>query len=145
MRSGPFRDGLRVPRPHSPESPGEHLSQQLGEGFVLRRHVHDAQREASSELTHVTPSMVRTKKEHACARHERRTDELIRAGLLVIAVDENEPRPHAQKRAPGRLISQREVRHVPRQFDGGAKERRSQRIRRKDEYGVSAHVVTRAR
>jgi hypothetical protein len=80
--------------------------------------------------------MVRTKKEYACVHHECRTDELIRAAFLMIAIDENEPRPHAQKRTSGRLVSPREIGHMPSELDGGSKERCGQRIRRKYEYRV---------
>ena len=136
-----MRDGLGVLRPRSPESLGDHRRQQRREHVVVGRHVHDAQREPRGERVPVAPRAIRAEQEDLCASHECRADEFIAAALLVIAIDEHEPRPNAQERAPRGLVVPRKVGRVLRQFDDGAKQRGGQRVRREYEYGLSAHVV----
>jgi hypothetical protein len=105
----------------------EHLPQQLRDRVVLLGHVHDAKAEAITEL--------------AGTGHDRRSDELVGAGFLMIAIDENEARTDAQQRCAYPFVVAGKVRHVSREFNGGAQQCRGKRIRRDDEYGLAAHVV----
>jgi hypothetical protein len=119
----------------------EHLPQQLRDRVVLLGHVHDAKAEAITELRAVGDAAIRSKEYDAGTGHDRRSDELVGAGFLMIAIDENEARTDAQQRCAYPFVVAGKVRHVSREFNGGAQQCRGKRIRRDDEYGLAAHVV----
>lgn len=110
---------------------------------MFHRHVDHSQRESLREFGAIALRSTRAKQQHLATSHEHRPDKLVGASLLVIAVDEHESRAHAKQCTARRLSVSTEMRHVASDFNSGSQQRSGQRIGRKNQYGVVAHVVGR--
>lgn len=62
----------------------------------------------------------------------------------MIAVDDDEPGTNAQEGGARGFVRLREPRRMARELDRGTEERGGERVRRKYENGLTAHVVIRA-
>ena len=87
---------------------------------MLCRHVHDPDGQPGGEVRHVAHSSPGSYQQYESAGHQCRPHELIRAALLVIAIDEHQARPNAHQRAPGGFLSRGKVGMMSPQFDGGS-------------------------
>ena len=79
------------------------------------------------------------------AGHERRPDERLAAGVVMVAVHDDESRAHAPQRRTRDLVCLREVGLMSGELDGGAQEGGSERVCRKDQYVVTAQRLVPAR
>lgn len=127
-RSMRMHCGGRAPR-WTATSAVQRLPEERRDRIVLLRHVDNAEAEAIAELRAIDLAAVRAKEHDVRAGHYGGPHELVGACFLMIAIDEDEARADAQERGADPLIVAYEVRHVSREFDGGAEQGRSKGIR----------------
>lgn len=90
----------------------------------------------------------RVEQQQLRAGHERRPDERLAAGVVIVAVDDDEPGPHAAQRGTRDLVRLREVRLMSGELDGSTQEGGGERVCGQDQYIVTAQrfcPCTRAR
>ena len=114
--------------PLSTASALQRLPEEGRDRVVLLRHVDDAKADAIAELRAISGAALRAKEQDVRTGHDRGPDELVGAGLLVIAINENEARADAHERRADPLVAACKVRHVSHEFDGGAEQGRGNGI-----------------
>ena len=87
----------------------------------------------------------RVEQEQLGAGHERRPDEGLAAGVAIIAVHDDEPRPHATQRSTRDFVRLRKVWLMSGELDSGAQEGGGEGVCRKDQYIETAQRVVPAR
>ena len=117
---------------------GGKVAQKRGEGIGLHRELYDGEAEPSSDVVPIPPRSAGSVQLHSRPGHQRRSDELVRAAL-VIAVDEDGARAEPPQRVARRLARPRKARRMSGEFHGGTKQSRGERVSGKEQNVVTAH------
>ena len=112
---------------------------------MIVRQVHDVQPQPARDV-HADGGMpAGVEQQELRAGHERRPDERLAAGVVIVAVHDDEPRPHTPQRDTRDLVCLRKVWLVSGELDGGAQERGGERVCGKDQYIVTTQRCVPAR
>ena len=111
--------------------------------LVLHRHLHHAEPEPSgSSLTSRRVRRDRTSSTRLPVMSAGPMND-VRARVLVIAVDDDEPWAHAEQRSARGFVGVRKAGSMSRELDRGADQRGGERVRREHEHGHARDVVIR--
>jgi len=109
---------------------------------VIFRQVHDVESQAARDVDATIAVAPGVEEQQACAGHQRRSDEGFRAGVGVITVDDDEPGTNAPQRGARDFLGLRKVWLMSGELDGGTQEGGGERVRRKNQYIVTTHILS---
>lgn len=96
------------------------LEKEGDERVVIERQDHHLQSEPLGNLGAVAPRVARTEEVHGRAGHQCRSDEGLRARVVIVAIDEGDARPNATQCSTSNLGVSRKMRRMSGEFDRSA-------------------------
>lgn len=109
---------------------------------MVLRQVHDVEPEATRDIDPPVAVARRVEEQQSSAGHQCGAYECLGAGIRVIAVHDNEPGTNAPQRSARDFLGLRKVWLMSGELDGGTKQGSGERVRGKDQYIVTTHIVS---